>query len=144
MGAASITFTRASSQPHIKQLIYLTETGSRKRRGTSARKGRRESAHARKRRGGSGGDARGDGVRGDRAVTGGDDDDIRLCGRGRSEGSPEDGFRSQLPLLEDAVPVFLFVPVPHIAGHFSHLRTTRRPREPSAGIQEGWISRRRR
>eukprot|EP00268_Persea_americana_P014410 TRINITY_DN16403_c0_g1_i2.p3 TRINITY_DN16403_c0_g1~~TRINITY_DN16403_c0_g1_i2.p3 ORF type:complete len:103 (-),score=20.75 TRINITY_DN16403_c0_g1_i2:163-471(-) len=66
-----------------------------------------------------GGDAGGDGVGSERAIAGGDNEDIRIRVWRGGEDGPEDGARLGLSLLQDATAVALFVPVGRISS-FSH------------------------
>lgn len=66
-----------------------------------------------------GSDARGNGVGGERSVTGGDGQGFRIRVRGRGEGGPEDGPRSELSIEKDAAPVSFFVPIRRVSSSIS-------------------------
>ena len=63
------------------------------------------------------GNAGGDGVGGEQAVTGSHDDGFRVRVLGRSPNRPENGSGSDLPLLQYAFPVCIFIPVRRVSAH---------------------------
>lgn len=63
------------------------------------------------------GNAGGDGVGGQQAVTGSHDDGVRVRVLGGSPNRPENGSGSDLPLLQYAFPVCIFVPVRRVSAH---------------------------
>ena len=65
------------------------------------------------------GDAGGDGVGGDRSIAGGGDNGFRVRVRVLSgcPNGPENGSSLNLPLLQYAFSVCIFVPVPRVSAH---------------------------
>ena len=68
------------------------------------------------------GNAGRDGIGGDGTVAGSDEECVRVRVQGRrSPGCSENGSRLDLPLLQHAFPVSIFVPVRCVTAHCSHL-----------------------